>query len=123
MMGPMVEEREVMTWERFGAAARDLTQQIIDSGFAPDVLLSITRGGLLPAGAIAYALDIHLGKLLECTPHVGFLGIVEAVAARGEKHNLLDTAGGEQWDNGRPIARRHVARDRSRRRHGKLFGV
>lgn len=63
MMGPMVEEREVLTWERFGAAARDLTQQIIDSGFAPDVLLSITRGGLLPAGAIAYALDtknIHI---------------------------------------------------------------
>ena len=30
---------------------------MVDSGFEPDIVLSITRGGLLPAGAIAYALD------------------------------------------------------------------
>lgn len=53
----MAEEREVLSWEEFGTAARELTQQVIDSGFEPEILLSITRGGLLPAGAIAYALD------------------------------------------------------------------
>ena len=53
----MADEREVLGWEQFGAAARELTQQVIDSGFEPEILLSITRGGLLPAGAIAYALD------------------------------------------------------------------
>ena len=53
----MSEQREVLTWEGFGSASRELTQQILDSGFAPDILLSITRGGLLPAGAIAYAMD------------------------------------------------------------------
>ncbi len=53
----MSDEREVLGWEQFGAAARELTQQVVDSGFEPDILLSITRGGLLPAGAVAYALD------------------------------------------------------------------
>ena len=59
----MGEVREIFTWERFGEAARELAQQIVDSGYEPDVMLSITRGGLLPAGAIAYALDqknIHI---------------------------------------------------------------
>lgn len=56
-MDRMADEREVLGWEQFGAAARDLTKQVIDSCYEPDILLSITRGGLLPAGAIAYALD------------------------------------------------------------------
>ena len=59
----MGEVREILTWERFGEATRELAQQIVDSGYEPDVMLSITRGGLLPAGAIAYALDqknIHI---------------------------------------------------------------
>lgn len=63
MMGPMGDEREVLGWEQFGAAARELTQQVIDSGFDPQIVLSITRGGLLPAGAVSYALDnknIHI---------------------------------------------------------------
>ena len=57
MIGAMSEVREVLGWEEFGAAARELTQQVLDSGFEPEILLSITRGGLLPAGAMAYALD------------------------------------------------------------------
>ncbi|SMO50033.1 hypothetical protein SAMN06266982_10485 [Propioniciclava tarda] len=63
MMSPMADEREVLTWERFGSATRELTQMVLDSGFEPEIVLSITRGGLLPAGAIAYALDnknIHI---------------------------------------------------------------
>lgn len=53
----MSGEREVLTYERFGDAARELAQAVHDSGFVPDVVLGIARGGLLPAGAIAYALD------------------------------------------------------------------
>lgn len=48
---------EVLSWPAFGEACRALTQQVVDSGYDPDIILSITRGGLLPAGAIAYALD------------------------------------------------------------------
>ncbi len=55
--------REILTWDQFGEASRDLARQVVESGFEPDIVLSITRGGLLPAGAIAYALDnknIHI---------------------------------------------------------------
>jgi uncharacterized protein len=49
--------REVMTWDLFGSASRELAVQVAESGFQPDILLGIARGGLIPAGALAYALD------------------------------------------------------------------
>jgi hypoxanthine phosphoribosyltransferase len=50
--------REVLTWEGFGVAARELARQVVDSGYQPDLIMSITRGGMLPAGAISYAMGI-----------------------------------------------------------------
>ncbi len=47
-----------MTWERFGEANRALAQQVADSGYRPTIILGVARGGLLPAAAIAYALDV-----------------------------------------------------------------
>lgn len=49
-------ERETLTWDGFGAATRDLARDILASGFEPEVVVAIARGGLLPAGAIAYGL-------------------------------------------------------------------
>ena len=49
-------EREILTWERFGTAIRDLAQQVADSGFAADVVVAVARGGLPVGGAVAYAL-------------------------------------------------------------------
>lgn len=49
-------EREILTWERFGTAIRELAQQVANSGFAPDVVVAVARGGLPPGGALAYAL-------------------------------------------------------------------
>ena len=51
-------EREILTWERFGEATRELAQEIADSGFEPDIVLAIARGGLTVAGALAYALAV-----------------------------------------------------------------
>ncbi|TMF55253.1 MAG: phosphoribosyltransferase, partial [Chloroflexi bacterium] len=51
-------EREVLTWETFGEASRALAQQVADSGYRPNIILGIARGGLLPAATIAYALDV-----------------------------------------------------------------
>jgi hypoxanthine phosphoribosyltransferase len=51
-------EREVLTWEVFGTATRELAQQIADSGFEPDIVLAVARGGLTVAGAVAYALGV-----------------------------------------------------------------
>ncbi len=52
------EAREILTWEAFGTAARELAQMVVDSGYQPDLMLSVTRGGLLPAGTMSYAMGI-----------------------------------------------------------------
>ncbi|WP_240771452.1 phosphoribosyltransferase [Nocardioides sp. GY 10113] len=51
-------EREVLTYEAFGDAVRDLARQIVDDGFEPDIVLAIARGGLGLAMGLAYALDV-----------------------------------------------------------------
>lgn len=51
-------EREVLTWELFGHASRDLAHAVANSGFRPDVIVAVARGGLIPAGALGYALDV-----------------------------------------------------------------
>ncbi|MCQ8829883.1 phosphoribosyltransferase [Streptomyces malaysiensis] len=59
----MGEQRENLTYERFGVAVRELAQQVADDGYEPDIVLSIARGGVFVAGGLAYALDcknIHL---------------------------------------------------------------
>lgn len=55
---PAMEEREILTYETFGRAARELAQQVVDSGYDVDVVLSIARGGLLLGGALGYALGV-----------------------------------------------------------------
>ncbi|HEX6921928.1 MAG TPA: phosphoribosyltransferase [Actinomycetes bacterium] len=47
-----------MTWERFGAAGRELAAAVAADGFRPTLILTVARGGLLPAGALSYALDV-----------------------------------------------------------------
>jgi uncharacterized protein len=51
-------EREVMTWDDLGTGARDLAQVVHADGYRPDMILAIARGGLLVAGALAYALGV-----------------------------------------------------------------
>lgn len=51
-------EREELTWDLFGESTRALAQQIADSGWMPDLIIAVARGGLLPAGAISYALGV-----------------------------------------------------------------
>lgn len=55
---PAGRDREILTWESFGRAARDLATMVADDGFRPDVIVAVARGGLIPAGALGYALDI-----------------------------------------------------------------
>ncbi len=52
------EEREVLGWDQFGDASRELAQTITDDGFVPDVVVAIARGGLLLAGSVSYALGV-----------------------------------------------------------------
>ena len=52
------EAREHLTWEAFGAAARELARLVVQDGFGPTALLAITRGGLAVGGAMSYALEV-----------------------------------------------------------------
>ncbi|MCR8669812.1 phosphoribosyltransferase [Agrococcus sp. HG114] len=57
-------EREVLTWEAFGDAGRELAQRIADSGYEPEIVIAVARGGLLPAGHLAYALGLKLADAI-----------------------------------------------------------
>lgn len=57
-MAVPAEEREILTWETFGTACRELAVTIAADGFRPDIVLAIARGGLFVAGALGYALDV-----------------------------------------------------------------
>jgi hypoxanthine phosphoribosyltransferase len=51
-------ERERLSWAQFGSATRDLARHVAGDGYAPDLILSIARGGLLVGAALGYALDV-----------------------------------------------------------------
>ncbi|MGN6503801.1 MAG: phosphoribosyltransferase [Pseudolysinimonas sp.] len=63
-MEGVADEREILSYAAFGAAARELAQTIADDGYRPDAIVAIARGGLVLAGALGYALDVKmLGSL------------------------------------------------------------
>jgi hypoxanthine phosphoribosyltransferase len=64
-------ERETLTWDDFGRVGRQLGQQIVDDGYRPDLILAVARGGLLPAGAISYALDVKNLHLISVEFYTG----------------------------------------------------
>lgn len=55
---PDPDERETLDWSTYGQAARELAVTIADSGFRPDIILAIARGGLFAAGSLGYALSV-----------------------------------------------------------------
>ena len=54
----MSDAKEITTWTDFGDAIDSLTNDIEKSGFKPDCILAIARGGLMVAGALSYRLGI-----------------------------------------------------------------
>ena len=81
--------REVMGWELVGRATRELAQAVVDSGFEPDVVVAIARGGLPAGGAIAYA----LGTKAVATLNVEFYtGVDERLADPVVLPPLLDAS-------------------------------
>lgn len=55
-----LEGKEVLTWDGLGSAARDLARQVLASGFTPNIIIAVARGGMIPAGAMTYALGVKL---------------------------------------------------------------
>jgi uncharacterized protein len=64
-------EREVLSWELFGTAARQLAANVVADGFAPDLILAIARGGLFVAGALGYALDVKTVHMMNVEYYTG----------------------------------------------------
>jgi uncharacterized protein len=56
--------KEILTWQGLGEASRELAGQIAGAGFRPDVIVAVARGGLLLAGALAYALGVKLADAM-----------------------------------------------------------
>jgi hypoxanthine phosphoribosyltransferase len=54
----MAIEQLRMEWDELGSGSRALADQVVADGFEPDIILGISRGGLLVAGALAYALGV-----------------------------------------------------------------
>lgn len=59
-----LDNKEILTWELFGTAQRELAQQIADSGYKPEIIIAIARGGLLPAGALSYSMGVKLSDAI-----------------------------------------------------------
>jgi uncharacterized protein len=103
-------EREVLTYELFGRAARELAQTIADDGFVPDAIVAIARGGLTLAGALGYALDVKMLGSLNVEFYTGVGSTLEAPVVlpptldqdslRGKRVLLADDVA----DSGRTLA-------------------
>jgi uncharacterized protein len=57
-MEPVTAAREILTYEDFGIACRELAQAVADDGYEPDLILSIARGGLGLGMGLGYALAV-----------------------------------------------------------------
>ncbi|GAA2984835.1 hypoxanthine phosphoribosyltransferase [Microbacterium terrae] len=73
-------ERETLTWDGFGEATRSLARAIVDDGFVPEVVVAIARGGLLPAGAIAYGLGAKNCGAINVEFYTGIGTVLDAPA-------------------------------------------
>jgi uncharacterized protein len=63
--------RERLTYDQFGRATRELAQLICDSGFSPDIVLSIARGGFFLGGALGYALGVKNAFMMSVEFYTG----------------------------------------------------
>lgn len=79
-MESMAIERETLTWDGFGEATRSLARAIVDDGFVPEVVVAIARGGLLPAGAIAYGLGAKNCGAINVEFYTGIGTVLDAPA-------------------------------------------
>jgi len=103
-------EREILGWDEFGDASRELARSIHGSGFVPDVVVAIARGGLLLAGSVAYALDVKSCGALNAEFYTGvdarldepviLAPYLDEVSLNGKKVLLVDDVS----DSGRTLA-------------------
>ena len=98
-------ERDIVTWPDLEELAKELAEQV---GREHDVLLAITRGGLVPAGMLAYLLgmrDILVAAVAFYDDHgqpgdqPAFFQFPADPLLRGKRVLIVD----EVWDTGTTI--------------------
>lgn len=112
-------EKDVVTWDALEAMVADLARRV---GSDYDVLLAITRGGLVPAGMLAYRLGLRniLVAAVEYYDDEGrpgpkptFFQFPADPLLRGQRVLVVD----EVWDSGTTI---HAVVERVRQAGGTL---
>jgi hypoxanthine phosphoribosyltransferase len=63
--------REHLSWDEYGAGSRRLAHMVAESGYRPDVILTIARGGLLVGGALSYSLQVKNVFLINVEYYTG----------------------------------------------------
>jgi hypoxanthine phosphoribosyltransferase len=100
------QQREIVTWDDLDRLIEGLAERLKGERF--DLLLAITRGGLVPAGMLAYRLRIRniLVAAVEFYddqgqpgPHPTFLQFPADPLLRGQRILVVD----EVWDSGTTI--------------------
>jgi uncharacterized protein len=93
MEASFAPDRQTMTWAMFGDASRGLAQQVADSGFRPDLVLAIARGGLTVAGALAYALSVKNCFTMNVEFYTGVDERIDVPVVLPPMLDLVDIAG------------------------------
>ncbi len=118
MSEPSATRREIVTWDDLDRLVGDLVARLAGEPF--DLMLAITRGGLVPAGMLAYRLRIRniLVAAVEFYddhgqpgPHPTFLQFPADPLLRGQRILVVD----EVWDSGTTI---HAVTERIRQAGG-----
>jgi len=100
--------KDIVTWEDLERLVAELADRLV-AGPPPDVVLAISRGGLVPAGMIGYRLgwrDMLLAAVVVYDDEQGFRGHAEFLQfpadehLRGKRVVIID----EVWDSGSTIA-------------------
>ncbi len=100
--------KDIVSWEDLERLVAALAEQLT-AGPQPDVVLAISRGGLVPAGMLGYRLgwrDMLLAAVVVYDDEQGFRGHAEFLQfpaddlLRGKRVVIID----EVWDSGTTIA-------------------
>lgn len=118
MTAPTIPHRDIVSWEDLDDLVAALAGQLAGRSF--DVMLAITRGGMVPAGMLAYRLrlrDILVAAVEyyddagQPGPHPTFLQFPADPLLRGRQVLIVD----EVWDSGTTI---HAVTERVRQAGG-----
>lgn len=86
-------DRERLTYDGFGRATRELAQRICDSGFAPDIVLSIARGGFFLGAGLGYALGVKNAFIMSVEFYTGVDERLEMPVVLPPVPNKFDLSG------------------------------